>query len=361
MSIRRYFVREEFYGVVPAPPGSISNPTSPPSIAHHVVAANIAFMLLSTAFLALRWYTSLFVLQRAGFSDFTRYGLGRHLWDVPFVVFNKNFGKVSTIVGGLSYSVSIMLVKISILAFYLRISPDRNLKIVIYTTVAITIAYSIPMATIGFYACSPMEKYWDITITTGSCINQYAVYLFSASMNIATDAIILVLPIVMLWNVYIPRRQKFGVVFILMAGDCSVLVASIIRLVHIVKSYFTTDITWDFADQDVWWALELHLAIVCGCLPLGKAFLRRYLPKVIGRSTEDSHTKRRRTFRSSQQVALSSREGDELELCGRQGKTAEGGFPLPTCPSQPNGREDASQKTSFCDTPLDAEQVEHKI
>jgi hypothetical protein len=111
-----------------------------------------------------------------------------------------------------------MLVKISILAFYLRISPDRNLKIVIYTAMAITTTYCIPSATIGLYACNPMEKYWDITITTGSCINQYAVFLFSASMNIATDAVILVLPIFMLWNVHIPRRQKCGVVFMLMTG-----------------------------------------------------------------------------------------------------------------------------------------------
>ena len=131
---------------------------------------------------------------------------------------SRQFTVQAAIIGGLSYSISIMLVKISILAFYLRISPDRNLKIIIYTAVAVTIAYSIPMATIGFYACNPMEKYWDITITTGSCINQYAVYLFSASMNIATDVIILVLPIFMLWNVHIPRRQKFGIVFILMTG-----------------------------------------------------------------------------------------------------------------------------------------------
>ncbi|KAF2183603.1 hypothetical protein K469DRAFT_581953 [Zopfia rhizophila CBS 207.26] len=300
MGIHHNLAREELYGVVPAPPGSIPNFTSPPSIAQRVVAANVAFMLLSTAFLTLRLYTSLFILRRTGFEDshlvfvqvlalvhgitsciLTRYGLGRHLWDVAFTVFNRNFGKVST---GLSYSLSIMFTKISILAFYLRLFPQKELKIVIYTAMAIVTAYSIAAGSEPFYACKPIEKYWDITITTGSCINQYEVFLFSASMNIATDTIILVLPIIMLWSVHIPRSQKFGVVFMLMTGGF-VLVASMVRLVHIVMSYHNTDMTWDFANQDVWWALELHLAIVCGCLPLGKSFLRHHFPKVIGRST----------------------------------------------------------------------------
>ncbi|PVI03760.1 hypothetical protein DM02DRAFT_652348 [Periconia macrospinosa] len=375
MNTHRYFAREEFQGVVPAPPGSIANPTNPPSIAHHVVAANIAFPLLSTVFLALRWYTSLCILQRVGFEEYTitiawimalghaatsciltRYGLGRHLWDVSFVAFNNNFGKAA-IIGGLSYTLAIMFVKISILVFYLRISAARNLKIVIYTAVAITIAYSIPLATIGFYACNPMAKYWDITITTGSCINQYAVYLFSASMNIATDVIILVLPVVMLWKVHIPRRQKVGIIFMLMTGGL-VLVASIVRLVHIVNSFYTTDITWDFANQDVWWALELHLAIVCSCLPLGKAFLRCHFPQVIGRSSQDSHShpRTRRTFRSTHQVALPSREENESKLSSEQGKTTEGDFPLHAYSTQPNNEEDGGRKTSFCDARLDAEQ-----
>lgn len=69
MSIYRYSAREEFHGVVPTLLGSIPNSTSPPSIAHHIVVVNIAFILLSTTSLALRWYTSLFILQRAGFED----------------------------------------------------------------------------------------------------------------------------------------------------------------------------------------------------------------------------------------------------------------------------------------------------
>lgn len=36
---------------------------------------------------------------------------------------------------------------------------------------AIATAYSIPAATVGFYACNLMEKYWDMNITTGECIN----------------------------------------------------------------------------------------------------------------------------------------------------------------------------------------------
>lgn len=82
----------------------------------------------------------------------------------------------------------------------------------------IVVLYSLPATFEWVYACQPMAKLWDLTITHGSCINFHAIFIFSGAMNTATDFIILLLPTVILRSLRLPRRQKIGVYFIFMTG-----------------------------------------------------------------------------------------------------------------------------------------------
>lgn len=112
-----------------------------------------------------------------------------------------------------------MLTKLSILVFYLRfVVESAKLRGIIYATMVITILYSIIASFVWVYACQPLEKYWDLTITDGSCINFLKVTIFSGVMNTVTDAIILLLPIMILWGLSMPKRQKIGVIMIMMTG-----------------------------------------------------------------------------------------------------------------------------------------------
>ncbi len=64
-----------------------------------------------------------------------------------------------------------MLTKLSILTLFLRFIPERNLRITVYTIMAIVVAYSLVTSFKWLYACRPLEKYWDLTVTGGSCIH----------------------------------------------------------------------------------------------------------------------------------------------------------------------------------------------
>lgn len=57
--------------------------------------------------------------------------------------------------------------------------------------------------------------------------------------------------------------------------------------------------------------IEVHFAIVCACLPAGKPFLRKYLPKVIGSNNSDSDMTRRRPIQNHPNQRLSSGAGIE--------------------------------------------------
>ncbi|PVH91402.1 hypothetical protein DM02DRAFT_606570 [Periconia macrospinosa] len=290
-------LREENVGVISPPPGVTPNFINPPSLQHIILITNIILPLVSLLFATLRLYTTGIITRSVGINDYmialswllacasssiysllTRYGSGLHLWDVPFSTFNGHFLKFAAI-GGTFYGLSIMFSKLSILVFLLRYLPQKPKK-AIYATIVVVVLYSLIWSFQWLYACRPIEKYWDLSITRGSCIEWVKITVFSGVMNTVTDSVILFLPIFMLQKVRLPRWEKIGLVLVMMTGGF-VLVISIIRLKTTVDMASNPDITWESARSAIWWMIELHTAIVCACLPVGKAFLRKHFPCLV--------------------------------------------------------------------------------
>lgn len=142
-------------------------------------------------------------------------GAGRHLWDVPLADF-KMFIKLGSIGGSLTYNLSTLFIKVSILQFYLRFPSGWAFQLTTYFTMFVAVGYSLPQAFAWSYHCRPTARYWDRTIP-GTCIEGDP-YLVSAGLNVATDIVILLLPIWLAWPLRLPTRQKMGVTGILMAG-----------------------------------------------------------------------------------------------------------------------------------------------
>jgi len=145
----------------------------------------------------------------------------------------------------------------------------------------VVVLYSLIASFEWLYACRPIEKYWDLSITRGSCIEWTKVTVFSGVMNTVTDSVILFLPIFMLRKVRLPRWEKIGLVLVVMTGGF-VLVISIIRLKTTVDMAPNPDITWEYVRNGIWWMIEMHIAIVCACLPVARAFLRKHFTSVVG-------------------------------------------------------------------------------
>ncbi|KAH8723281.1 hypothetical protein GQ44DRAFT_710388 [Phaeosphaeriaceae sp. PMI808] len=143
---------------------------------------------------------------------------------------------------------------------------------------AFVIIYSFIGSFEFLFRCRPIAKYWDLSISYGSCIDHTKIFIFSGAMNTATDMIILLLPVFILWNLHLPRRQKIGVILILMTGglyvhcrgrlrqrpalirENSVLAVSIVRLKMIVNGVGNGDVTWDMTYSLVWWLVQ--------CIPI---------------------------------------------------------------------------------------------
>jgi len=89
---------------------------------------------------------------------------------------------------------------------------------VIYITIVEVVLYSLIGSFEWLFACRPVEKFWDLTITGGSCIDILKFNIFSGAMNAITDAIILVLPAFVVRKMHLPTWEKLGVGIILMTG-----------------------------------------------------------------------------------------------------------------------------------------------
>ncbi|KAH8702769.1 hypothetical protein GQ44DRAFT_831804, partial [Phaeosphaeriaceae sp. PMI808] len=129
-------------------------------------------------------------------------------------------------------------------------------------------------------------------------------------MNTTTDAAILILPVILLRNLRLPKRQKIGVMVVLMTGGF-VLIVSIIKLKLNLDLVHVTDYTWDAVAIYVWTTVEVHIAIVCACLPAGKPFLRKHMPIIIGNSYGASAGTKRRTIGSTHERHLPLRDAGE--------------------------------------------------
>ena len=83
----------------------------------------------------------------------------------------------------------------------------------------IVFAYNLALMLALIFACHPIAKSWDATITTGYCINRDAVYLANVVLNIVTDLMILLLPAPMIRNLHMPPRQKLLVAAMFSVGS----------------------------------------------------------------------------------------------------------------------------------------------
>ncbi|MCJ1378929.1 hypothetical protein MMC17_002028 [Xylographa soralifera] len=134
------------------------------------------------------------------------------------------------------YLSSIALPKISIVALYLRIFTSRTARVTCYILIFIIVANWISFLFASTFQCSPIAYQWDKTIEGGTCFNIEAAFQASGAPNIATDAVILVLPIPTVWRLKASWVRKAGLMVVFLTGSIGT-VASCMRM----RSFFLTD------------------------------------------------------------------------------------------------------------------------
>ncbi|KAF4547742.1 Hypothetical protein D9617_36g062800 [Elsinoe fawcettii] len=165
------------------------------------------------------------------------------------------------------YKPIIGLTKSSILASYLRIfTVSKKFNIICWVNVAVIVSWTIGTTVATMLQCIPIRASWDKSVKA-TCTNSDVFWLAYGGMNIATDVIILVLPIQPILKLKMRRREKIGLLLAFLVGGFVVL-TSILRVVAVKASTANkADITWAFVPRATWTLVEVNIAIVCACLP----------------------------------------------------------------------------------------------
>lgn len=255
-----------------------------------------------------------------------QYGFGAHLWNVTLeqmLSYTKMLVGIMTI-----YVWTPALTKLSLLALYHRLDPDRTSRGCIYALALLVFGYSLAITIVAAGPCNPQ------THTDQKCLTD--LNLFMAIINILTDFFILCLPIPMLRRLQLPTKQKIllGLVFALGSGydfpstplmHCllivvnRVVVISTVRIIYVYNLISDPDATYNQAAACIFSSVELNGGVMCACIALLKPFFQQYMPWVLSLSSRSRSRSRsgilgifgKRSNGSSYE--LRSAEGDAIK------------------------------------------------
>ncbi|KAI9933726.1 hypothetical protein MW887_004798 [Aspergillus wentii] len=201
-------------------------------------------------------------------------GLGVHISEVPpnqLTIYLKTLAS-----GSFLYTLCVACIKLSILALYKRLFPIKFMVNSVNFVAALLVLWAFGVCLIGAVTCIPFEKLWNPMIP-GGCIDLPKFYYGSQVPNIVSDAVILVMPMRVVWLLPISNKQKTLLSGIFVLGFLT-LIFDIVRLVTLIQlSEKGNDVTFP---SSVWTCIEPAVGITAACLsnmrPLWALFTKKY-------------------------------------------------------------------------------------
>ncbi|KAG6293023.1 hypothetical protein E4U45_006761 [Claviceps purpurea] len=169
---------------------------------------------------------------------------------------------------------TINLTKSSILLMYVRVFDQRRFRICCYVLLGIVATYMLTTVGLLIWQCSPIEGAWNKNLRA-TCVGLTGHSYANAGFSLATDVLILGLPVMPIWEREWPVGQKRALLLVFALGGF-VTISSIMRattLDFIPQNKKTiNDLTptlWTLS----WTIVEENLAIICACLPMCRSVL----------------------------------------------------------------------------------------
>ncbi|VUC33090.1 unnamed protein product [Clonostachys rosea] len=199
---------------------------------------------------------------------------GVHAWEIPEVKYCMLL--VYTYISWAVYIICGSLAKVSLLTFYLRLSPQRWFYIATWTTIGFVIAYTVALLPTMLMGC----KFVDGRFGGDDKITCPAVSLANAILNIVSDIILFVLPVPMVLKLQVRTLQKVGLLLIFGVGSLTI-VTSIVRAVVLPVMMHSIDQSWEITNVSICIIIEANLFVMCAALPTLRKFFQHTTPKYI--------------------------------------------------------------------------------
>ena len=180
------------------------------------------------------------------------------------------------------YVPAVALPKVAILLFYLRLNPDRKFRYSVFAILALTVGYMVALDLAQIFGCSPVSKFWDLSITSGKCVDVTKIYLANPIINTIVDLLVLFIPIPMVLRLHISQRYKLCLAMLFAVGSSTVIVSAV-RIWAIAVSSRSTDTTWHVTISTSLIVVESNLTVACGSVIMLRPFFQRHFPSILAR------------------------------------------------------------------------------
>ncbi|UNI24619.1 hypothetical protein JDV02_010353 [Purpureocillium takamizusanense] len=204
----------------------------------------------------------------------TSRGLGKHIWaNPPEAALDW---AIALFIGELSYTLTMLCAKWSILAFYWRAFHVRkSIKVPICVLAVCVLCWGIAVFLVAIFQCVPVHAWWQrfdpvnpLPPSAYTCgVNSHEFFYGNAIPTIVTDVLMLALPAPYIWTLNLPRGQKVALAGVFLVGFFVTIVSGLRLSIILHQDLKDPDITWVFVDSTNWTITEANSAVVCACLP----------------------------------------------------------------------------------------------
>lgn len=191
-----------------------------------------------------------------------------------------------------------MATKTSICLFYSTLSKNHPMfKWMNIATMVVVNVAGIALTFLNIFQCRPIGAAFDDPISpSATCIDIVTLYLSSAPVNIITDLAILFLPMPILTGMRLPRNEKI-ILIITFSFGAFVAVVDVVRIAYLESAALARfeanggssatnaeyDYSWIASLSFMWSAVEVHVGIICACVPGVKPLAAKIFPSLLGR------------------------------------------------------------------------------
>lgn len=288
------------------------------------LVVTIVFFVLASIFIALRFVSRVGIVHKVVCHDYlillawvidfgfvfavcygTTKGLGLHQVNVP--PSNNVALNTSEYVANVLYNPVLMTLKTSILIFYLFLSKvNKVFRWAIFATIFVVNAAGFALTMANVFQCRPISAaIWFPSDGSAKCFSIVTIYLSSAPVNLITDIVIFFLPVPILTQLRLPKKEKIILIITFSVGFFTAVV-DVIRAAYLQgaatsnaiaqqngagndgNSHPHQDFSWYGAYTFMWSAVEINTGMICACVPSLKPLVARIIPRMIKGSTDIS-------------------------------------------------------------------------